>query len=439
MESLTNTLLAGVSSPWLLIMLLVLLVPIAIHLLSRSKGRLVPFANIALIKAVKQKQNVQIQLVERILLALRLLLLLLATLLLAGFYISGQLTSQPSMILIGEDWLNFSNPDERQRLAQELGENTAIVLDVSQSRLTAKDVLAWKASHVPTTPRNLWAQIYAVSKVLSSQTELHVFSTNRMSQFSGNKVPIANELTWHIKDFSKNSVAENTNTDYSLDASILVLYDRQRQADMMLLKAAFDALQLEPALNIFVSYRPLNTADNQPDPPDWLFYLGVRPLLSEILQQVKKGGGVFIDDAQSDPLYVQEDIIWTSANNDPLLTRRRLGSTPVFGLTGRLDDSPDSVTQQPDFPIKLAMLLFESENQKQQIERALLSDEQIGTLPKPESEHHIFPDRRGQDWAHPWLLLLLVLLFCIERVLSETKIALSARLSRDANRPSNEG
>ena len=55
-----------VQSPWMLLALLCLIVPLVIHLLSKSKGKLIPFGNIKLIQLSKPVRMSEVRLVERL-------------------------------------------------------------------------------------------------------------------------------------------------------------------------------------------------------------------------------------------------------------------------------------------------------------------------------------------------------------------------------------
>ena len=102
-----------VQNPWGFIALLGLVVPIVLHLLSKSQPQQIKFSNIALIDAQQPKSMRQLRLTEFWLLLLRLLLLLFSILLLAQLFLIKPLIKNES-IYLAVSYTHLTLPTNRE-------------------------------------------------------------------------------------------------------------------------------------------------------------------------------------------------------------------------------------------------------------------------------------------------------------------------------------
>ena len=137
-----------VQSPWMLFALLSLIVPLAIHLFSKSKGKLIPFGNIKLIQLSKPVRMNEVRLVERLLLLCRLLVLFFSVLLLTQLYYDDRAdndSNREGNILVTQDWLNNANESELSKLAKQTKADTVYLLSKLNKRLTSETILNWQS------------------------------------------------------------------------------------------------------------------------------------------------------------------------------------------------------------------------------------------------------------------------------------------------------
>jgi hypothetical protein len=106
-----------------------------------------------------------------------------------------------------------------------------------------------------------------------------------------------------------------------------------------------------------------------------------------------------------------DTVVLSRDDGTPLLTRKRQGRGQILRLHGRFLPDDNSLVASPDFPLRLAELL--TGDSIDAVGR--LSTAQITRLPAGDARN----DWHLRDNLRPWLVLLLVCLFCVERVLSE--------------------
>jgi hypothetical protein len=98
--------------PWYALTALAVAIPIIIHLLNPSRGKIVTFAHVALLRSTLAQPTAELRLTQRVLLVLRLLMLLIAAALLAKPWWP-QTDNDEQIIMLSQDWLNTSNANEK--------------------------------------------------------------------------------------------------------------------------------------------------------------------------------------------------------------------------------------------------------------------------------------------------------------------------------------
>lgn len=472
--------------PWYLLTALAVLIPLVIHLLNKSRGRLVHFAYIALLRQSAPQTSTELRLNQRLLLLLRMVILLLASMLIAApFWFASE--QSESQILVSADWLNRSSETEKNtliaRLADEQLKPTAILLDspasaMARQNLTANDVASWQAEAL--SPLNLWAKVHSHSQALPANTPLIVYASNGINQVKGRKVPLSNPLEWQLKDLTDAVMAKQP-----FKLSVLVVYDQDRKPDLPYIKAAIKALQQNPKLQIevqllaYASYAETlqNSATNHNLPSfSAALWLSSSPLPASLLKRISANGTLLLDAPQSD---IQGE--WHITKNPSLLTGfsgqrlSRLANTGFEEEAGQnliysnaAQGSPHWVTndgqnllrysQQADvrviqfysrfnpkwstwplqssFALMLGKLLFSPlldaslDNSRtvayEQIRSAAWqADKMLENSPSTakKTRDYASPAPHSEQSLSDLLAILLVIMFCAERVLSESHLS----------------
>ncbi|MFT2090250.1 BatA domain-containing protein [Paraglaciecola sp. 2405UD69-4] len=374
-------------SPIYLWGLLSLLIPIAIHFLSKHKGKLVPFAHIALITVKNTAQLNQARLTQWLLLILRLLILLMLCGLLTQAFWKHSTPSDNQAILITADWISQSDDSEKQQLvdsyAANVSGNTWLVVDSAKQvtplepfnfvelKRLSEEYNQQQSAHIK--PLNLWASVAAISHTLSNKQNFTVFTTNRLNQFSGAKPLIQNPINWKIKPLPVSNIAA------TLRANVTVVSDNNHQEQVTYLKGAVNALTDTLPVDLSVDY--FNS------------------------QQIPEN---FITNLKSDSghpyiIYLADSAVpdsWTTSNLT-IINSQQLEDYKTLA-----------------FPLTLASLIFENQTQAWFADNARLSDTQISQLPKVGQQDSQTAVTTGTN-LHIYLLLLLVLLLMAERLISE--------------------
>lgn len=361
-----------VQSPLALWGLLALLIPVAIHLLSKSRERLVPFAHLALITVKTSPRLRQLRLTQWLLLFLRLLLLLVATFIMAELYWQSNTDTNNEHILVTEDWLNHANDVEKNQLIQQSSGAKLTLIARPNALLSQQQITQWQKSTPEAKALNLWEKVAIYRAELPALSQVSVYSTNRLSQFLGSKQDIASNVNWQIKSLP------TSDTTSSIQATVLVLFDKPSTPTLAYLEAAFDALNTSKQISLNVQYMDLAELTNIT-----LIDLSVDKIIHLSRAEIP-------------------DII--ASKQVDLLTREQLG-----------------VIQQPEFPLILFDQLFTQQQNNWRFQNSLLSEQQI-TIPVANDHaelERMEPSKVTGQPLHLWLVVFLVIVFATERLLSE--------------------
>lgn len=365
----------GLQTPILLIGLIALGIPLAIHLLSKSRGRLVPFAHTTLIKIKASPRLRQLRLTQWWLLLLRCLILLLATLIVAKLYWHN--TSSPQQhILLTEDWLNHATQVQRQQLRDTNLQQTWILLNAPNRRLSWQDIQQWpkKEQQASVTSLNVWQEVANYQAGIAANTPLSVYTTNGFNQFIGQQVAIGNSVKWQI--------INKATSAGKLQQNLIVMFDKNNRPQLGYLTAAIKALNIAEQLDIKVVFKNLD--DVNPSSLEW----------------GQPDSIILLSDLSVSEFFAQ----FPEYSNSSVMTKEQLGDMA-----------------QVQFPLSLFELLFEQQDDEYQLENLRLSAQQItrsNVKPsdKPISRAHLSFNNHSLNL---WLWILLVLAVCLERTLSE--------------------
>jgi hypothetical protein len=368
------------ASPMALLGLLTLLIPLGIHLLSKARPRIIAFAHITFIKVRTSPRLRQLRLTQLALLALRLFMFLLATLILTQVYWQNSNQQVNSHILLTEDWLNQTNNQERQTLIDQAQGSSLVLLGTSNRSINTRELAQWSANHPPAPALNIWSKVADYTTQLSADSAISVYTTNRLKQFIGKKIPLPKQVKWHVKEILK----ENVTKQYS--TNITVIYDDFSTTSLVYLRAAFEVINTHKKLKLAVNYLSYDETKNK----------SMHLLTSDKIINFSKQP--FEQPAR------HLDTQWPPT----IITQAELNNL-----------------QQADFVLTLAQLLFSSQNQAWWLENTRLSTEQIiqssskSAVQKTAAYKNSSSNMTDSTSLHIWLILMLVSVFIIERLLSE--------------------
>ena len=395
-----------VQSPWMLLALLSLIVPVIIHLLSKSRGKLIPFGNIDLIKISKPVRMNEIRLVDYLLLLCRLLLLFLSVLILAQLYYDDRFKKAPeneSNILVTKDWLNNASSVEINQLLAQVELGNVYLLSSPNKRLTTDEILQWKVIHTGSREliqQNTWLLVNHYVKTLPDNINVTVYSTNRLSQFIGDKVHLPQKVSWHIKELSTNELTQMVDNVINTPIKILVISDHSFKQEAEYLHAALSIIQDSKLNNLSFEFKTLNSITTQENSNiqmlglDWLLYLSDEPIPEYIKNTTNSGTKLITEN--------------NHVGND--------NSTYAFSWKQQL--------AKVEFPQVLLSIFLDEFTNNYQLQQRLSKQQIISPLAddnKSISSTLISVKAFKNQHIEKLLILLLILLWSVERVLSEIK------------------
>ena len=290
-----------VQNPWAFWALLALLVPLILHLLSKRRAKLIKFANVALITMLALKNSQQIRLNQFWLLLLRMLLLIVSILLLAKVSVNEALISEEEIYLVSPDWLNHSDKNERQQVIVNSSNKPIYLLGQRTALISADEILAWQAPLIQSQAQNMLLAIKAFTALLTPETKLKLFVTNRASQYRVNekktRLVLANTIDWQVKH-----IVLEQQKHYNRVMNVVIIYDQDRFADLKYFQQALNLIkqQVAPKLSLSaflnveledsVSYQQAMLSN-----PDWLFYFSSKAIDNTVSNAIANGTHVIVD------------------------------------------------------------------------------------------------------------------------------------------------
>lgn len=258
----------GVFQPNMAWTLLVIIIPIIIHLLSRSKGKILKVAYTHLISSPKQKPVADIRLERPWLLLLRLLMLILLSLLLMQSWFEDTKTpinDQP-VIVVSPNWLNVADAEQREALAQAVQESptSSFLISVPTSRISAQQVRQWQTSSTITV-NNVWAQIASVSNNFATRQPLSIYAIGSEADFWGTKSQLRQDINWHL-------LKTPTTLDAKKPIKIVLSADTDTPYLVNWQQALF-ALKQGPLPELEIETVASNVVLNETQGVDWLVHL----------------------------------------------------------------------------------------------------------------------------------------------------------------------
>jgi hypothetical protein len=424
-----------------LLLLLVLAIPVAIHIFNRSEGKVILFPSVALLPKQSTPTELQIKLYQKRLLLIRLLLFLLATLilispLLADFLKQNDLVlsdsdkNPPPLIMVTQDWWAISNEQQKQSLFTDIKSDAAFAdiqsvflvssEPIDRIRLINVDDFISNGSRYPwftisnglqsdaitLKPQNTWAIAQAIAADLSEKAAIHIYTSNRLSQFYGKAVSVgtANQVVhWNIAELA-NKVA-NFDSDKAEAEPIadgisvaLLAQDTDVEAASLnnMIIAAIDALRLIAPIDLKI-IEP-NTYSPQAAASDFDKVLLYPNDTAQTLTQVYSSLPNAVD---LSGLPNPKELSFVMALGEALLQEQEVQKKLRNGTLsqGQIENRQTISYTLPSY--------------EQGIEQATKSKH-----PARPNTLSLLPESKANNWFI-WLISLAVLLFSIERIYSE--------------------
>lgn len=213
-----------------LLVFFALVIPIAIHVISRSQGQIVPFPFLDLLPKQTASTELHLTLQEKRLLLVRLLLTLCACALVSlallndwwsQSAISEKFASTPSSptIIVTQDWWVTSSEDDRVALKQQLDSEDFESVDelvfvpandsgsnrlISYSKRTAFEEIDRNVTgegqnlSKKVSFENVWSVAQVVAQTIPTDSPMHIYTSGRYSQFIGATTYVRQPITWHL-------------------------------------------------------------------------------------------------------------------------------------------------------------------------------------------------------------------------------------------------
>jgi hypothetical protein len=214
-------------SPAGLFGLLAIAIPVAVHLISRGRGRRVLIGNIELVRAARRTRVTALRLTQRLLLLLRISIVVVATLLLAEIALQGSDSAEPGVRYVTPGWLRAANDTERADL---------LSLEPAPRVLTKGYPTAPGYDPGPGDPDyDIWPLLAERLSALRHAGEVDVYAEPRMAAFGEQRPQLPNGIRWHL--------AADTTAPAALSSDGVVIHDSDRTDAVRQVERALAALR----------------------------------------------------------------------------------------------------------------------------------------------------------------------------------------------------
>ncbi len=447
---------------------LALAIPVAVHIFSRSEGKVVPFPFLGLLPKQAAPNEFQIQLRQKWLLLVRLLLVASACAFLTLALLSdwwseswlkqslaqvSSLPSSPPTLIITQDWWTLSSPESQQALLtaltseQSIAQTQEVILinyataQEKISRVDKSDFISLAKQNKLFTPTgngiarndavnnnsdvagdarksdmqarlidNVWSVVHAISTTMPIDSLIHVYTSNRQSQFVGVRPHIEHTLQWHIISLP--------------DADAIVTEKAPIQVAIIRADQLFNSSQtlflLEQALSALALMHPIEVDIIVADAADYLLAQATTnkanaspPTSADTITQIEKRNAINTKQL----IYVKYDaLIVDYALSYP---------TSVHPNTVSLSSLPPP--SELEFIAALGQVVFAKRQRELVLFSTSILNEQIELNDKSSASKAAVVSPLANTNEHPWQLIMtiaLLILFVLERLMSESlKIA----------------
>jgi hypothetical protein len=410
-----------------LLVFFALAIPVAIHLISRSQGKVLPFPFLGLLPQQVAATELHIKLRQKRLLVVRLLLIFFACLLvtlslLNDWWMESEWRSllnsgiPAPTVVITQDWLLTSNEEDKQALEEQLrseefeqvkkvlfvtnNTGTQRVNSVSTQQFIERIVsfttadMSLSGNDTTTSISNVWSTAQAIATNIAPNSVLHIYTSKRYAQFWGAPTHVRQPAIWHVSTGTKDSEDLSQNLDK----------ESFRIAVIGLEQTSLSPAQIQRMANTEIAIQSLTRAF---------------PAIETVKMLNKNVGSL-------DSLAMEYDALII----DSIGEKETIASDNLI----QLSTLPNS--SQPDFVFALGKEIFRRKQQEYIFLNALLSPEQIEDGAKLQMPQTI--SSLAKKHKLPWesfIAIVLLLLFLIERFMSEQQDNARVNESLDKQSP----
>lgn len=302
--------------------LLAIAIPVAIHLISRGRGRRVLIGNIELVRAARRTRVTAPRLTEWLLLLLRVMIFVVATLLLARLALQGMGSVDAGVRYVTPGWLSAATDAERSELLAI--EPAARVLAAGYPRA---------AEHEPVIPDpdyDIWPLLAERLSTLRHSGTVDVYAGRGMATFGMHRPRLPNDINWRL--------AAAARPDALVSRGALI-HDGNRGDDLQRVERALAAVKRHRVPQL--AWEECLAADTacMSQPHDWLVWLAA----AEPPQ-----------DLQGVPVYRPGGPAWQQATTDPrypeVLLDALLGEEERYRAWQRIPVNADVLTAGAESP-----------------------------------------------------------------------------------------
>lgn len=266
--------------------LLALAIPVAIHMISRGRGRRVLIGNIELVRATRQSRVTTLRLTQWLLLVLRVSIVIVATLLLARLALQGIGPADANVSYVTPGWLRSATDAERAQLLSL--EPAARVLTAGYP--PAKDY----QQGIADPDYDVWPLLAERLSTLRHVGTVDVYTEASIAAFGSHRPTLPNAISWHP--------AATAAEPEALASRGVVIHDRDRADDVRRLDLALAALKRYRLPRLQWETCLVDDGACRSRPRDWVVWLAdVEPP----------------DNINSTRLYRPQGPAWRLATSDP--------------------------------------------------------------------------------------------------------------------------
>jgi hypothetical protein len=240
-----------------LVGLLAIAIPVAIHLISRGRGRRVLIGNIELVRAARQSRVTALRLTQWPLLLVRIAIVVVATLLLARLALQGIDSAEAGVSYVTPGWLRAATDAERTDL---------LSLEPAARVLTAGYPPAREYDPGNADPDyDVWPLLAERLSTLRHAGVVDVYTEPRVSAFGGHRPKLPNAIRWQL--------AAAAMEPEVLVPRGLVIHDSDRAGEVRRIERALAALQRHRVPQMRWKTCATDDVMCRSGPRDWIVWL----------------------------------------------------------------------------------------------------------------------------------------------------------------------
>lgn len=332
----------GFLAPLWLAALASLVVPLALHLWDRRKGRAIRVGSIRLLSGSPPPMARRPRLHDPWLLALRCALLAALALALARPYWAPHgRTIPPTWALVATD----------------VADRAGLVDSLERTGRTVR----------PLDPADLWLSLAIADQSAPPGTHFEVFAAPLLRSTRGTRPELRSAVVWHPRASARRP--EHPATSPSRGRMVVVFADLDRSDDARYVAAAVRAAGTVSGIPAIVTTRAAAVVGmGVVSSADWIVWLSEQPLPQVVEQRLQAGATVLTDLGR-----VQQPVtraafgldhapVWTDATGNPLLTVTREGRGLRYRFHSRFAPGWSGLVLDPRFPEAMARLWIGSDS-----------------------------------------------------------------------------